>query len=459
MSLPEEDLICPVCCEIFKDPVVLSCSHSFCRACQERCWDTGLRECPVCRKKSSKSGCFPNLALKNICEARREMQELEKTLLCPLHSEKFKLFCLEDMEPICVVCQFSKVHKDHPCSPVEEAALDCKDQLNDSLKSLQDKLDKLKSNHKTSGDMLQHIKEQAMETQHLIRGMFEELRQMLCREEEARLAAVKKEEEEKMAAVNRKLKEMEADALVLRENIGVIRQLLKENNMIMLKKFKNHQDSNPALHSDNMCGILIDVNNHLSNLKYRVWENILEHIDYTPVTLDPNTAHPCLFLSNDLTSCHYKDQMKRCPDNPERFHMSAEVVGAAEISSGSHRWIVHTGSNQDWLLGVASSSVPKNAEVNARPENGFWTLCFRDGQVKAMTSPPTPLETCRTLERVKVQVDYDQGEVTFWDADDDSLLHAYRHNFEETLLPYFYTQSNQPLRILPERVRVTVLRP
>ncbi|XP_037112707.1 zinc-binding protein A33 isoform X2 [Syngnathus acus] len=450
MSLSEEDLTCPICHEIFSDPVVLSCSHSFCRTCQERCWDARLHECPICRRKSSKSSHFPNLALKNICEAvvsRKEMEAEEERLMCPLHREKFKLFCLEDKEPICVVCHCSMAHKDHQCSPVEEATTDCKKKMNKSLKSLEDKLSKLNTIQKSSTDMFKYIKEQAAATQRRIRGQFEQLRQMLDREEEARLAAVKREEEE----IGAKMKAISAEMMSLAEHIQVVRQLLEEDDMVLLKNFKDNEDRSTTLGSDNMSGVLIDVTNHLSNLKYRVWEKMLEHIDYTPVTLDPNTAHPCLILSDDLTSCHYTDQMNSCPDNPERFHLSAEVVGATALGSGSHRWVVQTESNQDWLLGVASSSIPRNAEVNARPENGFWTLCFRDGQVKAMTSPPRRLAVSKTPKRIKVHVDYDKGTVMFWDADDDSLIHAYEHTFNETLLPYFYTQSCHPLKILPEK--------
>ncbi|KAI4874294.1 hypothetical protein NFI96_021926 [Prochilodus magdalenae] len=53
--LPEEDLSCPVCREIFRDPVLLSCSHSVCKSCLQKFWETkGSRECPVCRRRSSK---------------------------------------------------------------------------------------------------------------------------------------------------------------------------------------------------------------------------------------------------------------------------------------------------------------------------------------------------------------------------------------------------------------------
>lgn len=131
LSLPEEDLSCPVCCDFFRDPVLLPCSHSFCRECLQRCWETSAtRSCPVCRRWSSRRNPPTNLALKNLCEAfvqgraRRETTEAKQ--LCPQHGEKLKLFCQEDQLPICVVCQTSKTHKGHECLPLEEAAIDCR---------------------------------------------------------------------------------------------------------------------------------------------------------------------------------------------------------------------------------------------------------------------------------------------------------------------------------------------
>ncbi|KAK1876969.1 E3 ubiquitin-protein ligase TRIM39 [Dissostichus eleginoides] len=387
MSLPEEDLTCPICCDIFTDPVLLPCSHSFCRSCVKRCWETGVRDCPVCRKRASKASPHTNLALRNVCEAllqaRKNSMLVEETLNCILHGEKLKLFCLVDKQPICVVCQSSKLHKGHDCSPIEEAVLDCKDELALSLNNLQDKMDCLQRIQTTSADMFKFI-----------------------------------------------------------------------------KNFKATQDRERSipLGSENLSGLLIDVTKHLCNLKYKVWEKMLDKIDYTPVILDPNTAHPCLILSDDLTSLHYSKQHTGCPDNPERFHMSAEVVGMDALGSGSHHWIVETGSNQDWLLGVASLSVPRNSEVCARPENGFWTLCVRDGEFRAMTSPPTPLTLTRVPKQVKMQLDYNKGTMSFFDPADDTLIYAFTHTFTETLLPYFYTQNSHPLRIMPEKVLITMLR-
>ncbi|XP_068605809.1 zinc-binding protein A33 [Brachionichthys hirsutus] len=460
MLLPEDDLTCPICCDIFTDPVLLPCSHSFCRSCMMRLRDTGTHECPVCRKRASKASFPSNRALKNVCEAvKKDASLLDEKRNCNLHGERLKLFCVDDKQPICVVCQASKQHKTHNYLPAEEAVVDCKEELESSLQILQGKLEKLLRIHTTSSDMFKYIKNQALETESVIKRQFEELHEVLRQEESAMTAAVKKEEQEKLAEMKEKNKEVSADVVALTETIEVIEQQLKEDDAILLKNFKSTLDrgSNVALVSDISSGLLMDVTKHLRNLKYRVWEKMLDEIDYTPVTLDPNTAHPCLILSDDLTSLHYSKWSGCCPDNPERFHISAEVVGMSALGSGSQHWVVETGSNQDWLLGVASSSVPRNKEVNARPENGFWTLCFRNGELRAMTSPPTAL-TITVPKQVKVQLHYNKGTVSFFDPADDTLIYAFTDTFTEALLPYFYTQSSQPLRILPEKVLVTMLR-
>lgn len=130
-SISEEDLSCPVCCDIFKDPVLLPCSHSFCKSCLKAFWARSIvKSCPTCRRRKNSLNPPLNLALKNLCESYLQSQSLtherEDNSACPQHGEKLKLFCIDDQQPICVVCQTSRMHKGHDCAPTDEAALDCK---------------------------------------------------------------------------------------------------------------------------------------------------------------------------------------------------------------------------------------------------------------------------------------------------------------------------------------------
>lgn len=136
----EDELSCPVCCEIFTDPVVLKCSHSFCRSCLHQFWKrkASKRECPVCRRKSSLTEPTVSLALKNVCDAIIQEQKGQASgsnaangtskseALCATHGEGLKLFCQHDEEVLCCVCQTSKKHQGHSVCPMEEAANDLK---------------------------------------------------------------------------------------------------------------------------------------------------------------------------------------------------------------------------------------------------------------------------------------------------------------------------------------------
>ncbi len=124
-SLSEDDFSCPVCHEIFKNPVVFSCSHSFCKESLQQFWRTKkTQECPVCRRRSSEHDPPLNLALKNLCESflkeRKERRSSGSEEICSLHSEKLKLFCLEDKQPICLVCMNSQKHDNHTFRPIDE---------------------------------------------------------------------------------------------------------------------------------------------------------------------------------------------------------------------------------------------------------------------------------------------------------------------------------------------------
>lgn len=108
--LSVEDLTCPVCCEIFIFPVILSCGHNVCKECLQNFWKTkNTQGCPVCRRRSSRNEPPCNLVLKNACESftekRSQISSSGSEEVCSLHNEHLKLFCLEDKQPVCLVCK------------------------------------------------------------------------------------------------------------------------------------------------------------------------------------------------------------------------------------------------------------------------------------------------------------------------------------------------------------------
>ncbi|XDV42524.1 hypothetical protein PO909_011167 [Leuciscus waleckii] len=249
-----EELSCPVCCEIFKAPVVLSCSHSVCKECLQQFWRTKkTQECPVCRRRSSKLDPPLNLALKNLCESilkeRNETRSSGSEEICSLHSEKLKLFCLEDKQPVCLVCFTSQQHDNHKVRPISEVVSSYKEELNTALKTLQEKL-KHRENMKGEFEKtVQHIKSQAEHTERQIKQQFEKLHQFLRDEEEATVTALREEEEQKKQMMKEKLEEMNTHISALSHTIKDMEEMMKANDVCLFCRSFQSQWKESRAHS------------------------------------------------------------------------------------------------------------------------------------------------------------------------------------------------------------------
>lgn len=121
VSVPElEDrLQCPICLEVFKEPMMLQCGHSYCKGCLvslSRHPDSELR-CPVCRQEVDSSSSPPNVSLARVIEALQFPGDPEPKV-CEHHRNPLSLFCERDQELICGLCGLLGSHQHHRVTPV-----------------------------------------------------------------------------------------------------------------------------------------------------------------------------------------------------------------------------------------------------------------------------------------------------------------------------------------------------
>ncbi|XP_029964015.1 tripartite motif-containing protein 35-like [Salarias fasciatus] len=446
-SCSEEDLSCPVCHDVFQDPVLLSCSHSFCAACLRGWWtQTGTRQCPVCRVSSSFEPAG-NLVLKNLCESFRQRRSAApQQPLCGLHSDPLRLFCLDHQQPACLVCRDSEKHRGHAFRPLDEAARLLRAEL---LGRLEDGLRTRRLVRDRWAGAAAHVSVQARTTERSIREHFQGLRVLLAEEEEARVGALRKEEElksslmkEQVEAVNR---DLEALALA-EETLGA-----SDASFLLGYKAAAEEVRRCALPEPPPLppGALIDEAEHLGNLGFSVWSSL--KASASPVVLDPNTASADLLLSHGLTGLSCGDP-RPLPANPERLKACA-VLGSRGFGSGSHCWDVQVGDNAMWELGVWEDSAGGGTDVFS----GLWRVGFYRDEFRA--SPPsqgfTELAVKGRPRTVRVQLDLDAERLTFCDPDADTHIHTFTHTFRGKVFPFFSTVDEAPLRILPVKVSVT----
>uniref|UniRef100_K7GBJ7 Butyrophilin subfamily 1 member A1 n=1 Tax=Pelodiscus sinensis TaxID=13735 RepID=K7GBJ7_PELSI len=153
------------------------------------------------------------------------------------------------------------------------------------------------------------------------------------------------------------------------------------------------------------------------------WRRCL--IDADNVTLDEDTAHVLLKLSEDGKCLQWGYDVQSRPDIPERFDVDPCVLGNERFTSGRHSWEVDVGNGHNWAVGVAKESVSRKGGISMTPEGGIWAVQRSGSNCWALTDYVTPLLLSQIPRRVRVCLDCDRGQVVFTNADTENLIYVF----------------------------------
>ncbi|XP_068103855.1 E3 ubiquitin/ISG15 ligase TRIM25-like [Hyperolius riggenbachi] len=355
------ELRCSICMEIYRDPVTLSCGHSFCRGCITQTWD--LRDdltehkCPECQKIYSKRPeLVRNTRLHNICEAfyaketdqeqtgvfcnycdfpvpatksclqcetslcdhhlRKHDRSGEHTLLppttdlgkrkCSVHKKILEYYCTEDAACVCVSCTLSGEHQRHQVETLQEASEEKKKELRNDLQKLMAKTEEAEKRVQSLEELRRKAQEKAAGETERVTALFRDLR--------------------------RQLEELEERVLS-----DITRRVQCYDDIIRQLEMKKEELSRKMRHIEEL--------------------------------YDSKTAS-------------WSDIKQNHPETPERFLFAPQVLSSRRFSSGRHYWEVDVGGSVCWAVGMCYPSIERRGWEESRigDNNKSWGLYRVDNQ-------------------------------------------------------------------------------
>ncbi|XP_037374875.1 E3 ubiquitin-protein ligase TRIM38-like isoform X2 [Talpa occidentalis] len=450
-----EEATCSICLELMKEPVSIHCGHSFCRQCITAYFGKSLhcvfivmmRPCPLCGTSFQRESLRPNKPLENLIES---IKELERERLCEEHEERLHLFCEDDGQLICWRCERSPQHRGHSTALVEDVCPGYKEKLQEVVTKLKAQKDTCKSAKLFTRDQMTKWEENIELQKQKIQSDFENLINFLSEEKMYHLRRLEKGKEQtldKLWKNNNCLKEQSQE---LKNHILQLEEKCQGSAQNLLQGVKDTLSRSSAvkLKVPKPVSLKLPAVCNVSELYFDM-RKILRSYQVS-VTLNPDTAHPELILSEDRRQVTRGSPQEKHHDS-RRFSVLPCVLGCEGFTSGRRYFEVAVGDGMQWDIGVCLGSVPKNADVTLMPQSGFWAIRLSNGNCyEALTSPPTSLCLREKPTVVGLFLDCDAGLVHFYNVTTGSHIFTFeKFVLCDTIWPFFQVYHCSPLFLPP----------
>uniref|UniRef100_A0A673MP45 E3 ubiquitin-protein ligase TRIM39-like n=1 Tax=Sinocyclocheilus rhinocerous TaxID=307959 RepID=A0A673MP45_9TELE len=472
------ELQCSVCLEVFTDPVSTPCGHNFCKSCLNQCWDNSQDcKCPLCKETFSKRPDLKiNTALRqlvqlfqekftlNITDPHQRVPNLKKHKLmdpvenmkdyiCQKHERPLELFCRDDQTRLCAFCTDGD-HKTHNTAQLVKTQKHVQQIIQDRIRKIQDIRHSAKLGKKSAEREKAASAELFSDLMRSIKRCQAELLEMM---EEKQKTAEKQDEE--------LIQELQQEITELKMRNTELDHLLHTEDHLQLLQIDPSLCSPP--HTRNWPEISMNTDVSVGTLR-RALTQLQETLDQKlsqtgrsisntrkllvapqkyvlDVTLDPDTAHPYLILSDDGKQVIHGDIKQKLPNNQKRFDHCTCVLGKDGFSSGRFYFEVQVNEKTKWDLGVAKESINRKGKVTVSPQDGFWVLgLWNENEYWACTDSYVLLSLRVKPQKVGVFVDYEEGLVSFYNVESKSHIYSFTgQSFTEKLYPLFSPCRNE----------------
>ncbi|XP_068584516.1 E3 ubiquitin-protein ligase TRIM21-like [Cebidichthys violaceus] len=407
-----------------------------------------LKSCLVCLVSYCETHLVPHLTKSGL--KKHELIDPVENLegrMCTEHDKLLELFCKTDQMCVCRLCPYSD-HKNHDVVPLKEEYEGKKSKLGKTEAEIQQMIQKRQLKIQEIKHSVELSEEDAGREISDGVQVFTALKESVERRMNELLDTINEKQRKTEKQAEGFIKELEQEISELKKRGTEVEQLSRsEDHLHLLQSFRTLNTAPPTkdwtgvrFSPPSYEGTVVRAVNQLEETLSRqmtVFKAELKRVQH--LTLDPNTAHPYLILSDDGKQVKLGDVKKNLPDNPERFDICAGVLAKQSFSSGRFYYEVQVKGKTEWDLGVVRESITRKGFITWTPQKGYWTIWLRnENEYKAWADPPVCLSLKSWPEKVGVFVDYEEGLVSFHDVDAAALIYSFTGCcFTEKIYPFF----------------------
>ncbi|XP_077345496.1 E3 ubiquitin/ISG15 ligase TRIM25-like [Lithobates pipiens] len=363
---------------------------------------------------------------------------------CPVHKKILEYYCTEDSAAICATCAITGEHRGHQVETLEEAFMKKKKKLTNNLEKLITKREKTEERVRS----LQEYRRRAQRELERVTALSRDLSRRMEDLEEKVLSEISSAEQI-LYLVNDLIQQLELKMEKLSGKLHPLQELwpmtdpltvLRKSDTGDLCDTEDGEDEYRGLHDKllhdgrDLYGVSHMISTGLSDIITGVIGGIViqKAVD---ILLDEDTAHTDLSISYDKKTATKAGPYQPLLYTEERFMDYNQVLGSRSFSSGKHYWEVDLQRSSNWIIGMCYASIDRDGGDSLIGRNDVsWGLGRKGSKYKAVHDKnETELRYVVPGKRVRVYLDYEAGQISFYMGAPLRHLHTFTATFTEPL--------------------------
>ncbi|XP_051242636.1 tripartite motif-containing protein 16 isoform X2 [Dicentrarchus labrax] len=396
--------------------------------------------------------------------------------ICSRHDEVMKMFCRTDQQCICYLCSVDE-HKGHDTVSAAAERSERQRELEVSRQNIQQRIQDREKDVKELQQEVEAINrsaDKAVEDSEkiftqlisLIQKRSSDVKQQVRSQQETEVSRVK-ELQEKLEQEITELKRKDAEMKKLSHTEDHTQFLHNYPSLSALSESTSSINIRPLRYFEDVTAAVSELRDKLQDVLREKWTNVsltVTEVDVLlpqpepktragflqyslEITLDPNTAHTKLLLSEGNRKITNEPQ-SYC-NHPDRFTSSRQVL-SRESLTGRCYWEVEWRA-EEINIAVAYKNIRRDQSFGHNLES--WTLhCYKQSYTFEHNFVQTPVSGPLS-SRVGVYLDHSAGILSFYSISETmTLLHKVQTTFTQPLyaglgLCYWYGETAELIKL------------